>query len=210
VSLFVSLSPSLPLSLSISFWSCVATETVSDPVAELADGAFICLHPATYLVSQSTSKLFSVIHIDRPQVYLARSWARDLGCAHKNANMHFCKALGSETHEALKQPRATRKQIAAVRISVRRNPIFCVAHSLNPPHPPPYFLPAPLSTLSPLLFLDGRSCMFDNPYHNWQHAFDVTQVAPSPHTPQSVCVCARACVCACVRVCERYICVYNM
>jgi len=82
----VCVSLSLSFSLSISFWSCVATETVSNPVAELDDGAFICLHPATYLVSQSASKLFPVIHIDRPPVYLARSWARDLGCAHKSAH----------------------------------------------------------------------------------------------------------------------------
>jgi hypothetical protein len=28
-----------------------------------------------------------------------------------------------------------------------------------------------------LVLLWYRSCMFDNPYHNWQHAFDVTQVS---------------------------------
>jgi len=29
--------------------------------------------------------------------------------------------------------------------------------------------------------------MFDNPYHNWQHAFDVTQVACGTDTPPGRC-----------------------
>ncbi len=43
------------------------------------------------------------------------------------------------------------------------------------------------------LILCVRSCMFDNPYHNWIHAFDVTQVRVGR--------CLNVCVHACVYLC---------